>query len=277
MAEVTKPSNDPSMNPSVFSCWKYALFAALCLLCGCFNLTEEYFFNADHSGRYVMSIDMSKITTSTAKARQSWQRQKDSLIQLGRPLLIDSTFSVMDREPDSIRRFVRHPELFSKFKGRLLVDYENRKTVAQFSYDFRDLDELRFFWQEWQRYKYLADSIKGKRTEPQNDNAMNGAVPDFFGSQLPEFRWEGRDFNMSYQFKSGANQEMDELKNDDSAFARNLLKSFKYRIYLHFPKDVKSFKGEGYQKEGNTLSLESDLYELATARGGLSVEAKLKR
>jgi len=253
--------------------FKCCLFAAFCFCTGCLDITEEYFFNTDQSGRYVMSMDLSKMM---GKMGDSWQRQRDSLIELGRPLQVDSSFFVLDREPDSIRQFVQHPELFSKFKGRILLDYEKKKSIVQFSFDYKNLDELGFFWKEWQQYKHLSDSIQGKKTEQNGNELTDNDVPNFAGNQLPEVKFKGKKFSMVYQFKPDENQDVKGIMEDDNAFARNLLKSFKYNLVLHFPKEVKSFKGEGYKKDGKTVVLQTNFYDLAARQHGMNVEVKLK-
>ena len=258
----------------------FPLFA--CLLTGCFNLTEEYFFNADKSGRYVATYDLSRMITMTGKTRQSFEKQRDSLIAIGAPLVIDSSFSLLGREPDSLRRWIKNPALLDKARGRMWLDYNKKQMMVQTVFEFRDMAELRLMLREWRTYQHVKDSLKAQNPgmESASTDLPTGDEFQWVASErLPEIRFDGRNFSMQYHFAPGKNNsDFSDIMNDDSAFARNMLKSFKYNMIIHFPNDVKKMSGEGFTVAGNTISYKSDFLEMMKIKDtGLNAEVRLKK
>lgn len=261
----------------------FLLFLLASLLTGCFDLTEEYFFNADKSGRYVVTFDLSRMITMTGKTRQSFEKQRDSLIAIGAPLVIDSTFSLLAREPDSLRRLIRNPGLFAKSQGRILLDYNKKQMLVQTAFEFKNVAELQQMQREWQAYQHLKDSLKALHPAVESPPSDLPAGDDFQGmvsEELPELYYDGRKFSMHYRFSPGKSGSSDfsEIMSDESAFARNMLKSFKYNMVVHFPKDIKKASGEGFTVAGNTVSYKSNFFEMTKIKDkGLKVEVKLKK
>ncbi|GAB4493787.1 MAG: hypothetical protein OHK0019_18490 [Saprospiraceae bacterium] len=257
------------------------VFLIACVATSCFNLTEEYFFNADKSGRYVVTYDLSRMITMTAKSRQSFEKQRDSLIAVGAPLVIDSSFSLLARDPDSLRRLIKNPALFEKSSERMLLDYNKKQILVQTIFEFKDLAELRLIQMEWQAYQHLKDSLKTKESTPKETNSDLPASGDFQGlasEKLPELSFDGRNFSLSYQFSPGGKSDYSEIMNDDSSFGRNLLKSFKYNLVFHFPQEIKTVKGDGFTTFGKTVSFNSDFFEMMKFKdSGLKLDVKLKK
>jgi hypothetical protein len=261
-----------------------SLLFLTCLLTGCFDLTEEYLFNADHSGRYIVTFDLSSVINMSGKTRQSFEKQRDSLIAIGAPQVIDSSFSLLANEPDSLRRLLKHPELFARSTGRMLLDYNKKQILMQTIYEFKNIAELQQMQREWQEYQHTKDSLKALNPPAVKSRSSDlPASDDFQGmvsEYLPEIRYEGRKFSMQYRLTPGknGNNDFSEIMNDESAFGRNILKSFKYNLILHFPKSVKKADGEGFTVTGNTVSCKSNFLELMKTRDkGLNVEVKLAR
>lgn len=256
------------------------------LLFGCLDFTEEYFFNADKSGRYVSTIDLSRMANMTGKSRQEFARKRDSLIAIGAPLVVDSTVYYFQREPDSLKRLAKYPELFARFKGYMKLDYTTEKIIAQQILEFRDLAELKLFQEEWPVYQRLLDSLKGKPATENKSMESAGDLPasdDFkqlLSEQSPSMSFDGKNFSMTYKFKPGKSDDsgLNEIMGDESAFARNMLKSFKYNLILHFPKNVKKVEGAGFAADGKTVSCKVNFLELMKydEAGGFVVKAKLK-
>jgi|GEM_PF-6723200 len=257
------------------------LLLIACAATGCFNLTEEYFFNADKSGRYVVTFDLSRMINMSAKSRQSFEKQRDSLIAVGAPLVIDSSFSLLARDPDSIRQLIKNPALFEKSKGRMLLDFNKKQMLVQTIFEFKDLAELRLIQKEWQAYQHLKDSLKVGESTPKETSSDLPASDDFQGmasEKLPELSFDGRNFSMLYQFSPGGESEYSDIMNDDSSFGRNLLKSFKYNLVFHFPQEIKTVKGEGFTTLDKTVSFKSDFFEMMKFKdSGLNLEVKLKK
>jgi len=238
--------------------------AATCLATSCFNLTEEYFFNADKSGRYVMTFDLTRMMT-TGIGRQSFEKQRDSLIAIGAPLVIDSSFSLLARDPDSVRQLIKNPELFEKCSGRMLLDYDKKQMLVQMIFNFKDLPELRLMQAEWQAYQRLKDSLKAGTPDvenPASDLPSAHGFQGFASEKIPEMRFDGRQFSMAYQFMPSSDSDYNEMLKDDSAFVRNMLKSLKYNLVFHFPSQVKKADGEGFAVEGKTVSYKTDFFNL---------------
>jgi len=253
---------------------------------GCLDFTEEYSFNADKSGRYVGTFDLSRMATMTGKSRQEFAHKRDSLLAIGAPLVVDSTAYYFQQEPDSFKRLAKYPELFSRFKGYMKMDYSNSTIIAQQIFDFKDVAELKLFQEEWTAYQHLLDSLKGKPATDQKNLEGSTDLPSSDGfkqlmsEQSPSIAFDGKNFSMTYRFKPGKSDDtgLTEIMGDESAFARNLLKSFKYNLVFHFPKNVKKVEGAGFTADGKTVSCKINFLELMKfdESGGFNIRVKLR-
>ncbi|HNM24885.1 MAG TPA: hypothetical protein PKL15_05620, partial [Saprospiraceae bacterium] len=155
-----------------------AMLLVLASLTSCFNITEEFWFNKDRSGRYQMSFEVPAAQSFMGMA-QALQQASDST---GKDQMRDTVLTFASL-PDSIKRRLPYPALAERTQIALFM-----KDKMQFTFmlDFKNVEEVNQFWDNFSSL----DTISG----PGNSGELGGlaSVHNVLNSMKNQVHWEGK-------------------------------------------------------------------------------------
>jgi len=206
------------------------VISALCLLLtGCLNITEEIFFEKNGSGKYVSTIDLTKLN-------EMLEMMKAFAPDSTKPKDIDITDSFADMLGD-----------FSGIPGITDLKKE-KKDENTYSVSFR-----------FSNVKALNEAMKRKNKK---DSVV--ATGDFFSFSPGEFSCNDTSLSGLNSAMKGLNEPQ---ANDSMAMAVNMMKGMmgdmKYTSIYHFPGKVTSFSNKlaTVSEDGKTLTLVLNLFD----------------
>lgn len=242
-----------------------AMLLALASLTSCFNITEEFWFNKDRSGRYQMTFDV-PAAESFMGMFQAMQQASDST---GKNELRDTVLN-MASLPDSIKRRLPYPALADRTKIAVSM---KQKMQFSFMLDFKDVEEVNRFWDNFSRL----DSVSG----PGNSGELGGiaAMHNTLNSMKNSVHWEGKQLVVNYESADkptpGMDNPMLEMKNNPMLklmFANNT-----YSQIFHFEGKVKKVSGKNIKKDGRTVTATYPLSDVITHPETLTCSIKMRK
>lgn len=241
-----------------------ALLFALLAFSSCFDITEEYWFKKDRSGRYEMSFDMSMMG-SYQQMLQSLAEASDST---GQNPFRDTLLS-MASLPDSVKLRLPHPELAERSKVALKMKSGFKMT---FIFDFKEANEINLFWENFSGL----DSLTG----PGNgDIGAFGSMRKMFNSAKTSVGWQGKTFAyhaVPIEIPGMEDNPFGDMRNNP--MLKMMLGSNTYTRRFHFDGKVKKVKGDHLKREGRHLvSSSHSLIDVLEDPTVLDCSIKLRR
>lgn len=241
-----------------------ALLLSLCLCAGCFDITEEFWFNKDHSGRYEMSIDLASMGQMMSMMQQ--MVPKNDSAGAG-PDMPKDTLILLATLPDSIKRRLPFPALADQSSVAMKMQGGFKIT---FACNFQDVSQIGQFWENF----YAMDSVS-------HDDKL-GSMAGFrtiLNNVQSDLKWEGKTLRLhaeAAELPGGVNP-LGEAGGMDNPMVKMMLGSNKYRQKFHFAGKVKSAKGQGIQRDGKDAWATHPLVDVLEDPGVLSCTIKVKR
>lgn len=239
---------------------------ALCCCAGCFDVTEEFWFNKDRSGRYEMSINLSSVSGIMAMIEQMAPKtdslgtgintRRDTLIQL-------STL------PDSLKRRLPFPGLADRTS--IALKMENGFGLT-FAFDFQNVQEVEQFWENFSAADSLAGSAGGDKIA-----SMAGFRQMVGGFQsMPD--WQGRTLSLRTIAPSPGNgiNPWSGL-GEANPMVKMMFGQNKYRRRFHFVQKVRTVEGKNMKRKGREVEAVYPLLDVLRDPAILSCSIKLRR
>ena len=241
-----------------------AMLLVLASLTSCFNITEEFWFNKDRSGRYQMSFEVPAAQSFMGMA-QALQQASDST---GKDQMRDTVLTFASL-PDSIKRRLPYPALAERTQIALFM-----KDKMQFTFmlDFKNVEEVNQFWDNFSSL----DTISG----PGNSGELGGlaSVHNVLNSMKNQVHWEGKQLVAKYEtveVPGAMDNPMLEMKNNP--MLKLMLGSNTYTQVFHFEGKVKKVSGKNLKKDGHTVKASYPLVDVITNPELLSYSIKLRK
>jgi hypothetical protein len=209
-----------------------AIIGLFVLLTGCLNITEEIFLEKNGSGRYVSTLDMSKMKEMLDMVKSFSPDSSASQ---------DMDLSKMDNLQDMMGDFSGIPGITDIKKEK------KGENIYMLSFNFKDIASLN----------------KAMKKKNKKDSAI--ATGDFFS-------FSPGNFSCNDSSLSGINDAMkgmngDQVSNDSMAVAMSMMKGMmgdmKYTSIYHFPGKVSTYsnKQATLSEDGKTLSLVINIFD----------------
>lgn len=235
---------------------------ALCLCAGCFDITEEFWFNKDRSGRYEISVDFDAMSDLINMAKQ-FAPQNDSLgAQATEPL--DTVF-YLSTLPDSIKRLFPHPELADRTSFALKSQTGFKLT---FALDFREVGEVARFRENFSAIDPL-----------NHDGIASMAIYlRMFGGFQTDPAWQGKTFSLHGR-PVQQEEELNPWGNTgvDNPMLKMMLGKSNYRQRFHFDGRIRSVNGRKHKGKSHSVEIEHPFLDVMRDPSILSCTIKLKR
>lgn len=233
----------------------FFLFAlSLVAICSssCFDIFEEYKFNADGSGKATMYVDVSKMMA----------------FMDGMGSILDSTGNGEDQSMDEMFNDKSAIETLKKIPGITNVTDLNDKDKKQVGYSFEfatieALNSAMVVRGDMGMGQALGMSAN-EGVETENENA---------------FSYEGKKFHRTLEMKM---DPMDSETDEDKQYAEMAMMMFKdakYNIKYSFPRSVKKIKDNKSAligADGKSVTLENNLRDLLEGKANMNCDIRLK-
>ena len=208
--------------------------ACLCLfLTGCLNITEEIFLEKNGSGKYISTLDMSKMKEMLDMVKAFAPDSSEGK---------DMDLSKLDSIPDMLGDFSGIPGITNIKKEK---KDENTYTV---SFNFKDINALN-------------EAMKRKNKK---DSTMAQPKGDFFSFSPGQFNCNDTSLSGINDAMKGLNGPSD---NDSMAMAMTMIKGMmgdmKYTSIYHLPGKVTNFSNKlaTLSEDGKTVTLVLNLFD----------------
>ncbi len=229
-----------------------AILAAFTLT-GCIDIIEELFLNADGSGKYTVTIDMSALVSEEMKELLSdgEEEEEEEL-----PTEMDTVVFLSDLNPEAMKTLER-PQVFLKSYLHLIISDAQEKMIMTYGLAFEDLDEVNYFRAHLP--EFLSEETEmAEGTLP----AIKGALFTLKGKSLTRNASEICENDMS---------------EDDLSMVEMLYDGGVYKTIYHFPGNVKKTTIPNAQVDGKTLKLEVPVLDVIKCEAQLSGTIKFKK
>lgn len=243
------------------------LVCLLALVCctGCFDVTEEYWFNKDRSGRYEFNLDMS--TMGGFMSLMQNMAPNDSTG--ARPDMPKDTLIRLSTLPDSVKNLLPHPALLEHVQAEIKMQDAFRIKIGL---DFQDVAQVEQLWQNF--------SAMTQRT-PGETGAVGGMAVMYQSlvSATTRCAWSGKTLELR---TSPVEREEDAGLTPFGSVSDNpmlgmMFANNKYRQILHFSSGVRTVKGKNLRRDGKDVSAVYPLTDVIKNPEILSCSIKVKR
>lgn len=232
------------------------------LFTGCIDIVEELYLNADGSGTYTITTDMSafmsqemKDLLDTGEENGEEQEQEEEI-----PIEVDSVLMLKDLNPKAFAALER-PEVFKTASMHLIMSDSQEKMLISYQLDFDNIDDINYFRQ------HLSAFAEGEEM----DMASGGMFP---GIDTRLFSMKGKKTLIRY---AAENSGQEELSEEDLSMMEMMFSDGTYKTVYHFPGKVKSTTIPNAKIEGNTLSLAVPVLDVMKGEAKLDGSVKFKR
>ncbi len=220
----------------------------------CFDILEEYEFNADGSGKAKMEMDMSKMMAFM----EGMGGALDSTDQGGE----------MSKSMDEMFEDTQAMDALKNIPGISNVVNLNspERKVIGYTYDFANIEALN-----------AALVVRG------NDMGMGEALgmasSDNESEKDNSFSLVGKKFSRKMDMKMDEDEDADEETKQGLEMAKMMFKDAKYTVRYTFARNVKKVKGNDAAvigADGKTVTIENSLGDLLEGKGNMSTDIRLK-
>ena len=216
-------------------------------LTSCLDITEEYFFRKDGSGKATYLIDMSEMMKFVKMFQEGSEEEGggDSQIE-GLKEIFASTDHVEDLK-----------EMAGISNVKNLSDPEG--FTIGFTFDFDNIDALN---------QAMQDNAAGE---------MLGAMGMGESGGLSLFEFKGKKFNRDHGMDKIEPEDLGE-EAENLEMASMLMADANYTVRYSFDREIKKANNKNgtVSSDGKTLTLQQPITELFKGEGDLSVKMKLK-
>lgn len=244
------------------------LLLPLLSLTGCINILEEVWVNKDGTGKYSMSIDMSKLMEDGAigsllqmvGGKQDSASEK-SLEQL-KTVEMDSTFRFSSLPEAQLKQFEKK-EIIERSLLHVLMSASKEKMVMTFNLDFKNPDEI----------SYLMQNISKLNTS--NDNGMASMLGQ--SGLLPA---SGANDKIEWQKKcltrTVSQSKDNQIDEQTLSMMKMMFMDAKYKTIYHMPGKVKKAGNPNAKIEGQDVSIEVPMMDKVEGKAVLGVDIRYK-
>ena len=232
------------------------------LFTGCIDIVEELYLNADGSGTYTITTDMSAFMSQEMKDLMDAGEEEGNGEEQEEepPIEIDSVLMLKDMNPDAFAALER-PEVFKKASMHLIMSDSKEKMILSYQLDFDNIDDINYFRQNLSAF---------------SDDGEMGAAS---GGMLPSvdatlFSMKGKKTLIRH---AAENSGQEELSEEDLSMMEMMFSDGTYKTIYHFPGKVKSTTIPDAQIEGNTLTVETPVLDVMKGEAKLDGSVKFKR
>lgn len=231
-------------------------FALLTIVLGtssCFDILEEYTFNADGSGKATMVVDVAKMV--------------DMMSAFGSAM--DSTGTGDSKSMDEMFDENATFETLKKLPGISNVVNLNSKEEKKigYSFDFENIDALN-------------TALIARGSDMGLGGALGMAADESSETEKENsFSFSGKKFSRKFDMKMEPKEGEDDDEKQYAEMAMMMFKDAKYTIKYIFPRTVKKVKGNDAALIGadkKTVTLENNLADLLEGKTNMNTEIRLK-
>lgn len=221
----------------------------------CFDILEEYEFNADGSGKAKMEVDISKMMA----------------FMEGMGSVLDST-GEGDKTSDSMDEMFQDIETLEALKKipgiSNVVNLNNKETkVIGYSFEFANIEALNAALVVRGSDLGMGDAL-GMATPPSNETETDHSI-----------KFEGKKFSRNLDMKMPEGDGEDEETEQAAAMAKMMFKDAKYTLRYTFPRSVKKVKGNDaalVSANGKSVTIENNLGDLLEGNATMTSDIRLK-
>lgn len=246
----------------------YLLVGALSLsLTSCLDIIEEVYLNADGSGRYLITMDMSGLFSDPMMKDVFAESLKEQTG--GGELEIDSSFAFTDLEdmPESLSAADR--ELIKRVTGKMQFSQSKEKGMIVIELPFKKVEEIN-------RFTELMSQMGKDEEESGIMSGMFGG-PGGLTSSKTNYALDGRTFKRTSNADAAA---LDALADDESMqMMKFLMADATYTSIYHFPGKVRKIEIDDAEAvvENNTVTVEMPFLEMMEKKKLPDVQVKFKK
>ena len=233
------------------------------LFTGCIDIVEELYLNADGSGTYTITTDMSAFMSQEMKdlMNAGEENGEEQGQEEEPPIEIDSVLMLKDLNPEAFAALER-PEVFKTASMHLIMSDSQEKMIITYQLDFENIDDINYFRQHLAAFS--EDEEMGM--------ASGGGMLPSVDANL--FGMKGKKTLIRY---AAENSGQEELSEEDLSMMEMMFSDGTYKTIYHFPGKVKSTTIPDAKIEGNTLSLEVPVLDVMKGEAKLDGSIKFKR
>ena len=262
---------------SLYACTAMLMFG----LVSCGEMTQEVWINEDESGKVVVSIDAGEMIhqlESMLDAEEEIEEGEfqDFNIETGEVVdedfgffgeeIIDTSFSILDVMPDSIKAKVDDLSLFDIMKFSVEGNKEKGEMTMEIQVEYESEDQLEDFFQQMAK---LDDSgqaaaqqeqLKGMFTNYSKD-LSNGIVRIPNANSLSELEEQGiLDEETKMQFDS-IRQNLVVIEDVEGLSFFQSMVDFDVKTIYHVPGDIEYTNDDDAIIEGNTVTFSDNVWD----------------
>jgi hypothetical protein len=249
--------------------WMFVLLTGLSLaLTGCFDMMEEVYLNKDGSGRYLYTVDLSKMFEDSfmkdimAEGLKSQtgesELEMDSIIRFSDMENLDQSGDLTDKERQLVDRLTLHMQISQKAgKGKIVMEFP-----------FDKLEEVN-------QFSSLMEKI-GKEEEGGGGGLMGGLMGGSGLSPMETaFRLKGRTLSRELTDKGGNLSEA--LDQETLDMMKMFFENATFKTVYHLPGKVVKADFENAVVDGNTVSVDYPFLDLLEGEVDTGGEIKFKK
>lgn len=238
-------------------------FSVIFLLVSCGDYTQDLRFNKDGGGTFVIDVDasemigllemMSQMETDSTKKKEPADFMAS--LFLGAEEILDTTISMYDAVPDSLRQELSHPEYAKDVFTYIKADKVKETLGVGIKINFSDLEDL------GHKYDYLEELQKknngaGKQQMPEATNMISSK---YFKEN---FHWKGKSLSVdNFELPKEEMEAYQSMPENERSMLEMMMKNMNFTQKYTFPGKIKEVKGDiKYTIEGeSTLVMPLDL------------------
>ncbi len=233
------------------------------LFTGCIDIVEELFLNADGSGTYTITTDMSAFMSQDMKDLLSeGEEEGNDREEEEPPIEVDTVIMLKDLNPEAFAALEK-PEIFKAASLHLEMSDSQEKMILTYSLPFKHVDDINYFRENLSQFTDEGDM--GMAT------GGAGMLPSVT-SKL--FGMKGKKTLIRY---AQSNEEQEALSEEDISMMEMMFADGTYKTVYHFPGKVKKTTIPNAQINGNVLTVEAPLLDVMKGEAKLDGEIKFKR
>ncbi len=225
---------------------------------GCIDILEELYLNADGSGTYTLTTDMSAFMSPEMKELMNAANEEENGQEEEAPLEIDSVIMLKEVNPEAFAALER-PEVFKTARMHLIMSDSREKMIISYILDFDNIEDINYFRQHVSAF-----------SEEEMDMFAGGLL------QTDDLRFFSMDGKKTL-IRHDTDTVQEELSEEELSMMEMMFSDGTYKTIYHFPGKVKSTTIPNAKIEGNTLVAEAPLLDMMKGEAQLAGAIKFKR
>lgn len=244
---------------------KFFLFvvtASLFFLTGCLEVLEDVFINADGSGKYQITMDMSELFSDPMmKSMIDEAAKKETGRDADQPLEMDSVMYFRNA-PEFAQLSAAEKSLIKDVALKMTASESQGKMVLQMVFPFQDVDDL----------QKMGEVMK--KLEANKDAGAGGMMGNgMFGAQGAQFAFSKKVFTRLPM------PDPKEIMGDDASsmeMAKMFFQGATYTTVYHLPGKVKKTSIANAQVDGNVVTVENNFLDILEGKAKMDGDIKFK-